>query len=149
MTSTPRGAAWGQAGAGAASAIHRAPRIAARDPRQDTARSSKGAARLASAYHRYPDAWARERQRGRLGLDGLALWTGETTPRLDRQDRSRAAPRAGDVAVDEQCARPDARRPQAAALFRVLDEQRPIAGALEEEPGIAARQESRPRRVAG
>ena len=34
-------------------------------------------------------------------------------------------------------------------MFRVLDEQRPIAGALEEEPGIAARQESRRRRIAG
>src|SRR6187397_2232262 len=143
MTSTPRGTAWGQAGAGAASAIHRAPRIAARNPRQDTARSSKGAVRLASAYHRYLDARPRERQRGRLGVDGLALSTGETAPGLDRQDGSRAPPRAGDVAVDEQRARPDARRPEAAAKFRLLDEQRPIAGALEEEPGIAARQESR------
>ena len=56
----------------------------------------------------------------------------------------RAPPDAADLAVDEKRARPDARRPETFPPIRVRDEQLPRRS-LEQEVGVAARQESRGR----
>ncbi len=68
----------------------------------------------------------------RLSLDRTAFRVRQPPPRLHRQHRARPPPRPGDLAVDEQRARPDARRPERALAVRVRDQQIPV-GPLEQE----------------
>ena len=69
-------------------------------------------------------------------------------PGLDRHRRARAPPRADDLALDEERARPDARGPERAAAIGVGDQELAIAP-LEEEVGVAAREEPCGRRGPG
>ena len=67
---------------------------------------------------------------------------GEAAPRPDRDDRARATPRARHFARDEDGTGPHARCPELGASGRIAHEQLAV-GSLEEEVGVAARQEPR------
>ena len=64
----------------------------------------------------------------------------EAAPRLDRDDRARTTPCARHFARDEDSTGPDARCPELGASGRIAHEQLAVSS-LEEEVGIAARQE--------
>src|SRR6266536_6280148 len=81
------------------------------------------------------DLW--ERQGRGLHLDGVAFLPGEPAPRLDRDDGAGPTPRAGDLAADQQGARPDTGRPEGRALPRIRDEELSIH-TLEQVERVAA-----------
>ncbi len=66
----------------------------------------------------------------------------KATPGLDRDDRARAAPRPGHLSRDDDRAWPHARCPELGTSGRIAHEELAV-GALEEEVGVAARQEPR------
>src|SRR5262249_42596732 len=63
------------------------------------------------------------------------------TPGADGDGRVRTPPDATDVTVDQQRAGPHARGPQLAPTYRVGHQQCTVR-ALQQEPGVAARQEA-------
>ena len=66
----------------------------------------------------------------------------QATPGLDRDDRARAAPRPGHLSRDQDRAGPHARCPELGASGRVAHEELAVSS-LEEEVGVAARQQPR------
>src|SRR5688500_580502 len=102
------------------------------------------AAKSRSADPAYPDVTldVGQRERRRLRLDSLALGGRQPPPGLDRDVRGVALPGPGDLAVDQERARPDARRPKLREPGSVGDQQLTLA-TLEEPVGVTARQESR------
>jgi len=67
----------------------------------------------------------------------LTSRTRERFPDPDRHVLARAPPRADDLALDEDGARPDPRRPEVPAMFGVGNEELPVSS-LEQEVRIAA-----------
>ncbi len=76
----------------------------------------------------------------RFRFDRLARRARQTAPGLDRHRPLRASPRPDELALDEESARPDARGPELAATIGVGDQEFAI-GSLEEEVGVAARED--------
>src|SRR5438093_6718438 len=69
----------------------------------------------------------------------------ETVPGLDGDRCVRASPCPDDFALDQKCARPDARGPERTATIGVGDEEL-ASGPVEEEVRVAAGEEPRGRR---
>src|SRR5918995_1839256 len=103
---------------------------------------STGSLHVASGRpaHDDPPRRAGQRQGLRLLDDGVSLRAREATPGLDIDLLVRASPRPGDLALDEECARPDAWGPEPATTRRVGDEELAV-GSLEQVEGIAAGEE--------
>src|SRR5215813_5022253 len=78
-----------------------------------------------------------QRQGRCFRLDSLASRARERLPDPDRHVLARAPPRADDLALDEDGARPDPRRPEGPAMLGVVNEELPV-GSLEQEVRIAA-----------
>ena len=87
---------------------------------------------------------ARKRQTARLGFDRVARRAAEARPELDPHGMPRASPGAADLALDEERARPDAGRPESPPLILSGEEELPL-GPVEQEVGVAARQQTRGR----
>src|SRR6266571_2362604 len=83
-----------------------------------------------------------ERQGRRLRIDRVACRARETAPGLDRHCPQRTSPCPDDLAVGQDAARPNARRPERAATRGVGDQEFTIAS-LEKEIRVAARQKPR------
>src|SRR5215813_5238000 len=69
-------------------------------------------------------------------LDSLTSRERERLPDPDRHLLARAPPRADDLTIDEDGARPDPRRPEDPTMFSVGNEEFPV-GSLEQEIRIA------------
>ena len=80
----------------------------------------------------------------RFGRHRVAFCGRQRPPGLHGQHGVGAPPGPGDLSAEEEGAGPDARGPQRAALAGVRDQQIAV-GALQQEIGIAARQQSRGR----
>src|SRR4051794_23647059 len=110
-------------------------------PTWTTRSRATGVARSGAPYDRDRPPEAGEGQRAGLGLDRVARRGRQVLPWVDPNNVLRTAPRPADLAVDEERARPDARRPEPRAAVRVRDEQLALV-ALQQEVGVAARQQA-------
>ena len=79
-----------------------------------------------------------------LGLDRVARSTRETCPGVDPHGVLRPSPGSADLAFDEERAWPHAGRPQTLPLILARNEKLPLCS-VEQEVGIAARQQARGR----
>ena len=90
-----------------------------------------------------------QRQRSRLGTDGLALEARKTLPGLDREVRVGTAPGPNELTVEEDGTRPDARGPQQATTVGLGHQELTVRSPQEEVRIPAAMIARRPAQVGG